>query len=144
LKSGGIIEHQDLNWKFYRVDTFECLSDKWEWHRRVIFAAKTAELAIDAGSNAAPLMKEAELKVISTQKFEFSFVSTSKTPNSQAMGEYVQAKLISQYPELLRKMLGAKGIAEEKLKRLTENTLRNLASEKSLHQKYIITIGKKS
>jgi len=143
LKSGGMIEHQDLDWKFYRVGTSECLSDKWEWHRRVVSAAKTAGLAIDAGSNAAPLMKEAGLEVISTQEFEFSFVPTSKTPNSQAMGEYVQAKLIPQYPELLRKMLGAEGIAEEELKRLTGNALRDLASEEGLHQKYTITIGKK-
>lgn len=143
LRSGGIIEHQDLDWKFYRVSTSQCLSDKWEWHRRVVSAAETAGLSIHAGSNAAPLMKKAGLEVISVQQFEFSFVPSSKTPNSQSMGKYVQAKLIPQYPELLRKMLGAEGIAEEELKRLTENALRDLASEEGVYQKYTVTIGKK-
>lgn len=143
LKSGGIIEHQDLDWKFYRVNTSECLSDKWEWHRHVVSAARKAGLSIHAGSDAALLMKEAGLEVISVQEFEFSFVPSSKTPNSQSMGEYVQAKLIPQYPELLGKMLGAEGIAGEELKRLTENALRDLASEEGVHQKYTVTIGKK-
>ena len=143
LRSGGIIEHQDLDWRFYRVNTSECLSDKWEWHRHVVSAAETAGLSIHAGSNAALLMKEAGLEVISVQEFEFSFVPSSKTPNSQSMGKYVQAKLIPQYPELLGKMLRAEGIAGEELKRLTENALRDLASEEGLHQKYTVTIGKK-
>ncbi len=143
LRSGGIIEHQDLDWKFYRVNTSECLSDKWEWHRHVVSAAETAGLSIHAGSNAALLMKEAGLEVISVQEFEFSFVPSSKTPNSQSMGQYVQAKLIPQYPELLGKMLAAEGIAGEELKRLTENALRDLASEEGVHQKYTVTIGKK-
>lgn len=143
LRSGGIIEHQDLDWKFYRVNTSECLSDKWEWHRHVVSAAETAGLSAHAGSDAALLMKEAGLEVISVQEFEFSFVPSSKTPKSQSMGEYVQAKLIPQYPELLGKMLGAEGIAGEELKRLTENALRDLASEEGVHQKYTVTIGKK-
>ncbi|KAI9760771.1 MAG: hypothetical protein M1835_000110 [Candelina submexicana] len=143
LRSGGIIEHQDLDWRFYRVNTSECLSDKWEWHRHVVSAAEKAGLSIQAGSNAAPLMKKAGLEVISVQEFEFSFVPSSKTPNSQAMGKYVQAKLIPQYPELLSKMLGAEGIAGEKLKKLTEDALRDLASEEGVHQKYTVTIGRK-
>ena len=143
LKSGGIIEHQDLDWKFYRVNTSECLSDEWEWHRHVVSAARKAGLSINAGSDAALLMKEAGLEVISVQNFEFSFVPSSKTPNSQSMGEYVQAKLIPQYPELLSKMLGAEGISGDELKRLTENALRDLASEEGVHQKYTVTIGRK-
>lgn len=143
LRSGGIIEHQDLDWKFYRVGTSECLSDKWEWHRHVVSAAEKAGLSVHAGSNAALLMKEAGLEVISVQEFEFSFVPSSKTPNSQSMGKYVQAKLIPQYPELLGKMLGSEDIAGEELKRLTENALRDLASEEGVHQKYTVTIGKK-
>ncbi|KAL8838200.1 MAG: hypothetical protein Q9170_002243 [Blastenia crenularia] len=143
LRSGGIIEHQDLDWSFYRVGTSECLSDKWEWHRRVVSAAESAGLSVRAGSNAAQLMRNAGLEVVSVQQFEFSFVPSSKTPNSRAMGKYVQAKLIPQYPELLRKMLGAKGVAGEELKRLTETTLRDLASEEGMHQKYTVTIGKK-
>lgn len=143
LKSGGIIEHQDLDWEFYRVNTSECLSDKWEWHRHVVSAAEKAGLSIHSGSNAALLMKDAGLEVISVQQFEFSFVPSSKAPNSQAMGKYVQAKLIPVYPELLGKMLGAEGIAGEELKKLTENALRDLASEEGVHQKYTVTIGKK-
>ncbi|KAL8846245.1 MAG: hypothetical protein Q9221_008658 [Calogaya cf. arnoldii] len=143
LSSGGVIEHQDLDWKFYRVGTSECLSDNWEWHRLVVSAAEAAGLSTYAGSAAARFMEEAGLEIISVQEFEFSFVPSSKTPNSQAMGKYVQAKLIPQYPELLRKMLGAKGIAGEELKRLTEAALRDLASEEGVHQKYTVTIGRK-
>ncbi|KAL8786292.1 MAG: hypothetical protein Q9213_002887 [Squamulea squamosa] len=143
LSSGGIMEHQDLDWKFYRVNTSECLSDEWEWHRHVVSAAETAGLSVHAGSAAALHMQEAGLEVISVQQFEFSFVPSSKTPDSQPMGRYVQGKLIPQYPELLRKMLGAKGFVGEELKRLTENALRDLASEEGVHQKYTVTIGKK-
>ena len=35
LSSGGIVEHQDLDWKFYRVGTSECLSNEWEWHKLI-------------------------------------------------------------------------------------------------------------
>ena len=143
LRTGGYIEHQDLDWNFYRVNTSECLSDKWEWHRHVVSAAEAAGLSTHAGSNAALLMEEAGLEVVSVQEYEFSFVPSSETPNSQAMGKYVQAKLIPQYPELLGKMLGAKGIVGDELKRLTENALRDLASEDGVHQKYTVTIGKK-
>ncbi|KAM3080789.1 hypothetical protein ACMFMG_005717 [Clarireedia jacksonii] len=143
LKSGGIIEHQDLDWKFYRAGTSECLSDNWEWHKTVVSGAEKSGLSTRAGSNAASLMKDAGLEVIHVQTFEFSFVPSAKTPASQAMGRYVQAKLIPQYPELLRKMLGAHGIVGEKLERLTRECLQNLASEEGIHQKYTITIARK-
>ena len=143
LKSGGLIEHQDLDWKFYRVGTGECLSDGWEWHRAVISGAEKAGLSIFAGSDAAPMMKNAGLEIISVQTFEFSFVPSSKTPKSQAMGRYVQAKLVRQYPELLHKMLGAQGIMGDELERLTTDSLRDIASEEGVHQKYTVTIGRK-
>ena len=143
LRSGGVIEHQDLDWKFYRVNTSECLSDDWEWHRHILSAAEKSRLSTHAGSDAASLMQKAGLEIISVQDFEFSFVSSDKTPNSQSMGKYVQAKLIPQYPELLRKMLGSEGIAGEELRRLTDDALRDLASEEGVHQKYTVTIGRK-
>lgn len=143
LSSGGIIEHQDLDWKFYRVGTSECLSDGWEWHRAVVAGAEQSGLSTHAGSDAASLMQDAGLEIISVQTFEFAFVPSSKTPNSQAMGRYVQAKLVPNYPELLRKMLGAKGITGDELERLTKDCLRDINSEEGVHQKYTVTIGRK-
>ena len=87
-------------------------------------------------------MRDAGLEIISVQNFEFSFVPSSKTPNSQAMGRYVQSKLMPNYPELLRKMLG-EGITNSELDRLTRNCLRDLASEEGIHQKYTVTIARK-
>ena len=143
LRSGGIIEHQDLDWKFHRVGTSECLSDKWEWHRAVVSGAEKSGLSTHAGSDAAPIMRNAGFEIISAQTFEFSFVPSIKTPNSQAMGRYVRAKLVPQYPELLRKMLGAQGIIGDELERLTKDCLRDIASEEGLHQKYTVTIARK-
>jgi SAM-dependent methyltransferase len=143
LKSGGIIEHQDLDWEFYRVGTSECLSDKWAWHRAVTSGAEKLGLSTHAGSDAAPVMKKAGLEIISVHTFEFSFVPSSKTPNSQAMGRYVQSKLVLQYPELLRKMLGAQDITDDELERLTKDSLRDIASEEGVHQKYTVTVARK-
>ncbi|KAE8149659.1 methyltransferase domain-containing protein [Aspergillus avenaceus] len=143
LRSGGIIEHQDLDWKFYRAGTSDCLSDEWEWHRVVCGGAEHAGLSTRSGSGAAKFMEESGLEVLSVQTFEFSFVPSSKTPNSQAMGRYVQAKLMPNYPELLRKMLGAKGITGSELERLTKDCLRDLSSEPGVHQKYTVTIARK-
>ena len=143
LRSGGIVEHQDLDWKFYRVGTTECLSDNWEWHKYVVAAAEKGGLSTRAGSEAAEHMKLADLEIVNVQTFEFSFVPSAKTPNSQAMGRYVQAKLIPQYPELLRKMLGAQGITGGELDRLTKECLRDIQSEEGVHQKYTVTIGRK-
>lgn len=36
LKHGGIIKHQDLDWKFYRAGTSECLSDEWASNLRCV------------------------------------------------------------------------------------------------------------
>lgn len=143
LTSGGIAEHQDLDWKFYRVGTSECLSDKWEWHRAVMSGAEQSGLSTHAGSDAATIMKNAGLEIISVQTFEFSFVPSSKSPDSQAMGRYVQARLVPNYPELLRKMLGAQGIAGDELESLTKDSLRDIASEEGVHQKYTVTIARK-
>ena len=143
LRSGGIIEHQDLDWKFYRTATSECLSDEWEWHQAILAAAEKSGLSTTAGSGAAAIMKQVGLEVLSAKTFEFSFVPSPKTPRSQAMGRYVQAKLLPQYPELLRKMLGAQGVDPGKLERLTKQCLRDISSEPGIHQKYTITIAKK-
>lgn len=143
LKSGGIIEHQDLDWKFYRVGASECVSDDWEWHKAIVSGAEKSGLSTTSGSDAASLMKESGLGVVSVQTFEFSFVPSSRTPNSQAMGRYVQAKLIPQYPELLRKMLGSNGITGEQLDTLTKACLHDLTSEEGVHQKYTVTIARK-
>lgn len=143
LKSGGIIEHQDLDWRFYRVGTAECLSDKWDWHRAVVAGAEQAGFSTHAGSDAASIMKAAGLKIISVQDFEFSLVPSDKTPNSQAIGRYVQAKLVPQYAELLRKMLGAQGIAGHELEILTKDCLRDISSEEGMHQIYTVTIARK-
>ncbi|KAL9045132.1 MAG: hypothetical protein Q9214_001786 [Letrouitia sp. 1 TL-2023] len=143
LKSGGIIEHQDLDWKFYRVGTSECISDNWPWHQAVVSAAEQSGLSTRAGSDAAKLMRGFGLEIVSVQTFEFSFVPSRKVPNSQAMGKYVQAKLLPQYPELLRKMLGCQSITGSDLQELTENCLRDISSEEGVHQKYTVTIARK-
>jgi SAM-dependent methyltransferase len=143
LKSGGIIEHQDLDWKFYRVGISDCLSESWDWHRAVIAGAEKGGLSTRAGSDAASLMKEAGLEVISVQTFEFSFVPSRKAPNSQAMGRYVQARLVPNYPELLRRMLGAQGIKGKELETLTKECLHDIGSEEGIHQKYTVTIARK-
>ena len=143
LKPGGTIEHQDLDWKFYRVGTSQCLSDEWEWHRKVISAAEQSGLSTQAGSNAAPLMKAAGLEIVSIQTFEFSFMPSTKTPNSQAMGNYVQAELIPQFPELLGRMLGVQRVLGEELEELTKHCLHDICCEEGLHQKYTVTIAKK-
>lgn len=143
LRSGGVIEHQDLDWAFFRAGSSKCLSDDWEWHQAVTSGARKAGLSTHAGSDAATRMKDAGLEIMSVQTFEFSFVPTSKTPNSQAMGRYVQSKLVLQYPELLRKMLGAQDASDNELERLTNDSLRDIASEQGLHQKYTVTIARK-
>ncbi|KAL8687025.1 MAG: hypothetical protein Q9218_006684 [Villophora microphyllina] len=53
------------------------------------------------------------------------------------MGRYVQAKLVPQYPELLRKMLGARGIAGKELERLTNDALDDISSEEGIHQNLV-------
>ena len=144
LKDQGIIEHQDLDWKFYRVGTEECLSDNWKWYARLMEAVKKTGLSEFSGSNAAPLMEKAGLKVVETRKFEFSFVPSAKTPNSQAMGRYVQAKLIRNYPELIRKLLGSLNVGHDEVEELIRDALRDLSSEEGIHQKYTVTIAKKA
>jgi hypothetical protein len=144
LQDQGIIEHQDLDWKFYRVGTDECLSDNWKWYARLMEAVKEAGLSEISGSNAASLMETAGLKVIEARKFEFSFVPSAKTPNSQAMGRYVQAKLMLNYPELMRKLLGSLNIAHDEVEQLIRDALRDLSSEEGIHQKYTVTIAKKA
>ncbi|RAL59859.1 hypothetical protein DID88_000488 [Monilinia fructigena] len=118
-------------------------SDDWEWHKSIVSGAERSGLSTSSGSDAALLMRNSGLEVISVETFEFSFVPSSKTPNSQAMGRYVQAKLIPQYPELLRKILGADGISGERLEALTKICLRDITSEEGLHQKYTVTIARK-
>ena len=143
LKSGGIIEHQDLDWAYYRVGTDECLSDSWEWYKAVVAGVERSGLSKRAGSDAALLMEKAGLEILSIQKFEFSLVPSTKTPNSQAMGRYVQAKLVPNLPELYRKLLGAQGVTGEESERLIKDGLRDIASEEGIHQKYTVTIARK-
>jgi SAM-dependent methyltransferase len=143
LRPGAFIEHQDLDWNFYRAGTGECLSGNWEWHRTVLAACRKTGLSTSAGSSAAGHMKEAGLEVITTRTFEFSFVPSKLTPDSQPMGRYVQSKLIPQYPELLRKMLSSLDITSDKLATLTQECLRNLASEEGIYQRYTVTIARK-
>ena len=143
MKPGAVIEHQDLDWRFYRAGTSECLSDNWEWHQKVMSANVKSGLSNYAGSGAEQHMRDAGFEIVSVQQFEFSFVPSSKTPNSQAMGRYVQARLIPNYPELLRKMLGSQGVSEVELASLTKDCLRDLNSEEGVHQKYTVTIARK-
>lgn len=143
LKSGGIVEHQDLDWNIYRVGTSECLSDKWGWHQAIVSVMKQAGLSTHAGTEAAPIMKAAGLEIVSVQTFEFSFVPSSKKPNSQAVGRYVQAKLAPQFPELLRNMLGPQGITSRELEIFTKDCLRDIASEEGAYQRYTVTIARK-
>ncbi|KAL8992585.1 MAG: hypothetical protein Q9169_006983 [Polycauliona sp. 2 TL-2023] len=144
LRPGGIIEHQDLDWKFYRVGTDDGLSDQWEWHQAVLAGANHVGLSARAGSDAALNMESAGLEVLSRQTYEFCFVPSAKNPSGYTMAMYVQEKLIPQYPELLRKMLGHCGIAGTELRRLTENCLRDISSGKEIYQKYTVTVAKKS
>ncbi|KAK9424056.1 putative Methyltransferase domain-containing protein [Seiridium unicorne] len=143
LAPGGYIEQQDLDWKFYRVGTNECLSDRWEWHQKVVSAIEKLGMSARAGSNAQYMMEKEGLEVISVQTFEFSFVPSTRMPQSQAMGRYVQAKLIPQYPELLRKLLGTINITGYELARLTRECLHDIGSEEGIHQKYTVTVAKK-
>ena len=143
LKSGGIIEHQDLDWAYYRVGTNERLSDGWEWYKAVTSGVERSGLSKRAGSDAAPLMEKAGLEVLSVQTFEFSFVPSSKVPDSQAMGRYVQAKLVPNLPELYRKVLEAQGVTSEESERFIKDGLCDIASEEGILQKYTGSIAMK-
>lgn len=142
LTPGGFIEHQDLDWKFYRARTDECLSDNWEWYQKVVSSIEKLGLSTQAGSSAKYAMEKEGLEIISVQTFEFSFVPSAKTPRSQMMGMYVQEKLVPQYPELLSKLLGT-GITQDELSRLTKACLRDIVSEEGIYQKYTVTVAKK-
>ncbi|ETS87857.1 hypothetical protein PFICI_01685 [Pestalotiopsis fici W106-1] len=142
LKTGAIIEHQDLDWKFYRVASDECLSDEWQWWHEVVQAVEASGLSLVSGSNAAALLKASGFEILKVETFEFSFMPSLKTPNSQAMGNYVQAKLLPQYPELLRKLLEPR-VSKERLKQLIQDCLRDLSSEDGVHQKYTVTVARK-
>ncbi|KAL6855490.1 hypothetical protein ACO1O0_006639 [Amphichorda felina] len=143
LREGGVLEHQDLDWRFYRTGTDECLSDAWPWHARLMEAVNAAGLSQISGSNVAPLLEAAGLTVLEKQRFEFSFVPSPKAPRSQTMGRYVQQKLMPNYPELLRKMMTPMGVSQRELEEMTRDALRDLASEEGIHQKYTVTIAKK-
>lgn len=143
LTSNGFIEHQDLDWNIYRVGISECLSDKWGWYQAVLSGAELAGSSTQAGSNAAPIMKAAGLEIVSVQTFEYSNLPSCKTPNSRAVGRYVQAKLAPQYSELLCKMLESLGITDHELEVFTKDCLRDIASEEGAHHKYTVTIARK-
>lgn len=142
LKPGGIIEHQDLDWKFYRVASSHVLSDSWSWWHEVVKAAEESGLSTVSGSGAARHLEASGMEILCVQKHEFSFVPSSQVPNSQAMGRYVQAKLMPQYPELLRKLLASK-VPKERLDSLIADCIRDLSSEEGIHQKYTVTIARK-
>jgi SAM-dependent methyltransferase len=143
LKSGGIIEHQDVDWQYCRIETNEGLSDNWDWHRKLMVAIDHNGLARSAGSDASSHMEKNGLEIISKQAFEFSFVPSAKTPRSQAMGRYVQAKLLPNFPELLRKILKVEGYSKEEEQKLIDECLRDLKSEEGLHLKYTVTVARK-
>lgn len=87
-------------------------------------------------------MRRAGLEVVRSQAFEFSFVPSRRAPRSQAMGHYARAKLVPQYPELLRKLLASR-VAPERLERLVRDCLRDIGSEEGVHQRYTVTIARK-
>lgn len=142
LKPGGVIEHQDLDWKFYRVASSEVLSDDWPWWHAVVKAVEESGLSTVSGSGAARHLEDSGMEILCIQKHEFSFVPSPKAPNSQAMGRYVQAKLMPQYPELLRKLL-ASTVSKKQLDSFIADCLRDLSSEEGIHQKYTVTLARK-
>jgi SAM-dependent methyltransferase len=143
LKSGGLIEHQDLDWRFYRFGTNECISDGWEWHRYVMTALEAAGLSTWAGSKVAPLMDQAGLEILDRRTFGYFFTPTSETPQSQVISQYVQEKLIPNYPELLRKILGVLHLAPERLEKLIQQCLKDISSEDGLYVRYTVTVARK-
>jgi SAM-dependent methyltransferase len=142
LKPGAIIEHQDLDWKFYRVGSSEVLSENWPWWNEVVKAVEESGLSTSSGSGAARHLEDSGMEILCIQKHEFSFVPSPQVPNSLAMGRYVQAKLMPQYPELLRKLLGSR-IPKKQLDSFIADCLRDLSSEEGIHQKYTVTIARK-
>ncbi len=140
LKQGGIIEHQDLDWAFYSVDTDRRVSDAWGWHKRLMAAVDKSGLSSLSGSNAVPLMEQMGFGVLDVEVFRFSFTA-SKIPGSQAMGHYVQNKLLPNYPELLRKLYEAVGVSGDELDDLTQACMRDLSETDGIYQKYTVTIG---
>ncbi|MCJ1463125.1 hypothetical protein MMC07_001730 [Pseudocyphellaria aurata] len=143
LRSGGLIEHQDLDWNFYHVGTSECLSDYWNGIEPSYLGPRVSGCRL-VHADAPSTMTDAGLEVISVRTFEFSYVPSSHTSNTQAVGRYIQAQLVLQCPELLRKMLRVLGSTGEELQRLTNESLNDMASDEGVHQKYTATVARKS
>jgi SAM-dependent methyltransferase len=139
LRAGGFIEHQDVDFDFYRAGTNERLSGEWGWHRAVAAGLRRAGLSASAGSSAASYMRDAGFEVVDVHTFKFPFIPSANAPNSHATG-YVQSKLI---PLFLRKMLQSQDISEDELQRFTNECLLNLVSEEGIHLKYTVTVGRK-
>jgi len=86
----------------------------------VLAAAEMSGLSVAACSGVSPVLRSVGFETISVQNFEFSFVPSATARKSQAMGRYVEEKLLPNYPELLRKLLQPQGITEGELQRLTK------------------------
>lgn len=143
LAPGGFLEVQDLDWKYYRAGTWECVSDDWGWLKTVRWAVEKARLSTTSGSGAARRMEDYGLEVIFKRTFEFSYSPSSVTLSSQQMGRYVQNTLLPNFPELFRKLLGSQDIPIEEVTRLTNECLKDVNSEPGIHQKYTVTIARK-
>lgn len=143
LKPSGIIEHQDLDWSFYRVGSSECLSDGWLWHKRLMEAVHKAGLSSSAGSEVASHLQHVGMRIIGTEAFEFSFVPSSRTADSQAMGTYVQKLLLPNFPELLRKLMKSVDASSNEVEQLTADCLRDVSSEEGIYMKYTVTIAER-
>lgn len=143
LKSGGIIEHQDLDYPFYRTGTDTRIDTEWSWVEPAIKGFEKAGLSTTAGSGAAALMEAAGLEIVSRKTFEWSLVATDSVPNSKRMASYAQEKLVPQYPDILRKLLESQNIRGEEFEEMTRQAQRDVLSEEGIHQKYTVTVARK-
>ncbi|KAK1537496.1 methyltransferase domain-containing protein [Colletotrichum paranaense] len=84
LKPGGIVEHQDCSWEYYRQGTFTKLSDNWAWHRAVLEESAIVGLDICAADHLVERMEGAGFEVLSTRCYEFSMVPSEKSASSMA------------------------------------------------------------
>ncbi|KAH8802445.1 S-adenosyl-L-methionine-dependent methyltransferase [Xylogone sp. PMI_703] len=141
LKSGGFIEHQDLDWT-YLDDNSEPVCDKWEWYQILDSQMESKGFISRAGSQAADFMVDAGLEIISVNTYDYTYVPSTKRPVSPSFQRYVK-ELVAIFPEMVRKIMESKGMAEEEVEKMGQQYVRDVTSVEGLHLKYTVTVARK-
>ncbi|KAL8634949.1 MAG: hypothetical protein Q9228_007512 [Teloschistes exilis] len=143
LRPGGWVEMHDFALDWYLHGSY--CSGEWEWLQALSAAAERKGWDLRCGKNIKGYMEQAGLRDVSVEVYKVPMGDwlAGERPETRRIGEHAARECGMLYYHAIPRMLQGMGYPEEKVKKFSRMSTKDLAGQEGVEYRFYVTTGRK-